>query len=118
MYVHVCVCVRWEMCVCACVCVYEVGDVCMCMCVCVRWEMCVCACVCVCEGGDVCMCMCVCVCEVGDVWCMCKCVCVSICIIRETFVEKTFVDCSLVPRQRTPCPQISWRKLSRIATKP
>ena len=68
--------------------------------------MCVCACVCACVR-----------CEMYGV-CAIVCVCVSICVIRETFVEKTFVDCSLVPRQRTPCPQISWRKLSRIATKP
>ena len=32
--------------------------------------------------------------------------------------EKTFTDCSLFPCQRTPHPQISWRNLSRIATKP
>ena len=34
------------------------------------------------------------------------------------FTEKTFVDCSLLPHQRTPLPQILQRKLSRIATKP
>ena len=32
--------------------------------------------------------------------------------------EKTFADCSRLPRQRTPSPKISRRKLSRIATKP
>ena len=37
---------------------------------------------------------------------------------NKIFAEKTFTDFSLVPRQRTPCPQISLRKLSRIATKP
>ena len=34
------------------------------------------------------------------------------------FTEKTFVDSSLVPRQRMPHLQISRRKLSRIATNP
>ena len=34
------------------------------------------------------------------------------------FAEKTFADCSLLLGQRMPCPQISWRKLSRIAIKP
>ena len=33
------------------------------------------------------------------------------------FVEKTFVDCLLVPRQGTAHPQISRRKLLRTATK-
>ena len=37
---------------------------------------------------------------------------------NTTFVEKTFADCSFVPCQRTLRPQISWRKLSRTATKP
>ena len=32
-------------------------------------------------------------------------------------VEKTFTDCSLLPCQRTPHPQISWRKLLHLATK-
>ena len=40
-------------------------------------------------------------------------------LVKNTiFVEKTFTDCSLLPCQRMPCPQISQRKLSRIATKP
>ena len=34
------------------------------------------------------------------------------------FAGKTFADCSLLLRQRTPCPQISQRTHSRIATKP
>ena len=29
------------------------------------------------------------------------------------FVEKTLADWSLLSRQRTPCPKISWRKLSQ-----
>ena len=33
------------------------------------------------------------------------------------FAEKTFTDCLLLPCQRTPCPKIWRRKLSRIATK-
>ena len=33
------------------------------------------------------------------------------------FAEKTFVDCSLLSCRRTTTPQISRRKLSRIATK-
>ena len=33
------------------------------------------------------------------------------------FVEKTFAECLLLSCQRMPCPQILWRKLSRIATK-
>ena len=32
-------------------------------------------------------------------------------------VEKTFTDCSLLPCQRTPHPQISWRKLLHLAIK-
>ena len=32
--------------------------------------------------------------------------------------EKTFANCSLLPRQRMPRPQISRRKLLRIAPKP
>ena len=32
--------------------------------------------------------------------------------------EKTLTDCSLFPCQRTPHPKISWKNLSRIATKP
>ena len=40
-------------------------------------------------------------------------------LVKNTiFAKKTFADFLLVPRQRTPCPQISLRKLSRIATKP
>ena len=34
------------------------------------------------------------------------------------FGEKTFADCSLVPRQRMPHPQISQRKLSQTVPKP
>ena len=37
---------------------------------------------------------------------------------NKIFTEKTFADCSLEPCQRTAHHQISWRKLSRIATKP
>ena len=33
------------------------------------------------------------------------------------FAEKTFTNCSLLPRQRTPRPQISRRKLLQLATK-
>ena len=33
-----------------------------------------------------------------------------------TFAEKTYADCSLLPHQRMPSPQISRRKLSWIAT--
>ena len=39
-------------------------------------------------------------------------------LVKKTmFTEKTFVDCSLVPRQRTSRPQIPQRKLLQIATK-
>ena len=34
------------------------------------------------------------------------------------FVKKISADCSLLPCQRMPCPQILWRELSQIATKP
>ena len=37
---------------------------------------------------------------------------------RKLSREKIFMDCSLVPRQRTPHPQILRRKPSQIATKP
>jgi len=37
---------------------------------------------------------------------------------KYNFAEKIVADCSLVPHQRKPCPQILWRKLSQIATKP
>ena len=36
----------------------------------------------------------------------------------KIFAEKTFANCSLVPCQRMPHPQISWRKLLPTATKP
>ena len=40
-------------------------------------------------------------------------------LVKNTiFVEKTFMDCSLLPYQRTPCPKSSRRKLSRLTTKP
>ena len=40
-------------------------------------------------------------------------------LVKNTiFAEKTFTDCSLLPCQRMPRPQISQRNLSRIATKP
>ena len=40
-------------------------------------------------------------------------------LVKNTiFTEKTFTDCLLLPRQRTPRPRISREKLSRIATKP
>ena len=40
-------------------------------------------------------------------------------LVKNTiFAEKTFADCSLLQRQRTPRPQISRRKLLRIVTKP
>ena len=40
-------------------------------------------------------------------------------LVKNTiFAEKTFADCLLLPCQWMPCPQISQRKLSQIATKP
>ena len=36
----------------------------------------------------------------------------------KLLMVKTFADCSLVPCQRMPHPQISWRKISQTATKP
>ena len=40
-------------------------------------------------------------------------------LVKKTiFAEKTFADCLLLLCQRTPRPQILWRKLSQIATKP
>ena len=38
--------------------------------------------------------------------------------ILAIFVEKTFTDCSFMPCQRTPGPQILRKILLRIATKP
>ena len=38
-------------------------------------------------------------------------------LVKNTiFSEKTFADCLLLPCQRMPHPQISWRKLSRVTT--
>ena len=40
-------------------------------------------------------------------------------LVKNTiFTERSFADCSLLLRQRTPCPKILQRKLSRMATQP
>ena len=36
---------------------------------------------------------------------------------EKIFVEKTIMDCSLSLRQRMPCSQALWKKLSQVATK-